>query len=505
MGCTSSAPLSGSTDRTMTGTETERLMKGRVGIDKTERIHNQSGKYYSGQKNDKSKSLPPPQLNEKGQLTAEEVAKRRSGSVETKDVVLGDVRSEDGVIYATYAVMTQRGYHPDMPHKENQDTYHITPTKFALGEGDALFAVFDGHGQFGHECSAFAETKFPSLLAHHIKKARVAKNAARMKGNPQKTKEPGAFHPRQWPYLSVEEYEQCCREACLGCNRAMHEDSKVGDTMSGTTAIAVSFHAGRITITNVGDSRAILGYRVDSEILPDTPHEEEKKEIGDYSELEEGHKCLVSADGKKLRAGDLVAIALSEDQTPYRKDERARLKNAGARVCTIDQMDGIEPMHENWGELDVDADVIPRVWCGDHNYPGTAFSRSLGDSVAEDVGVNAEPEILTKRVTKGDEILVIASDGIFEFLTNQRIIDICAQCVDPLHACSRLVEASYEKWLEQETRTDDITCIVLFMSSMIPNDIEVMKDLIRQKHQVMCVEKKMYRESLIPSMPQDNS
>ena len=31
----------------------------------------------------------------------------------------------------------------------------------------------------------------------------------------------------------------------------------------------------------------------------------------------------------------------------------------------------------------------PRVWCMDHDYPGTAFSRSLGDTVGEDIGVNA--------------------------------------------------------------------------------------------------------------------
>jgi hypothetical protein len=52
-------------------------------------------------------------LNEKGQLTAEEVAKRISGSVETKEVLLGDLRREDGWISASYAVKTQRGYHPD--------------------------------------------------------------------------------------------------------------------------------------------------------------------------------------------------------------------------------------------------------------------------------------------------------------------------------------------------------------------------------------------------------
>ena len=280
--------------------------------------------------------------------------------------------------------------------------------------------------------------------------------------------------------------------------------------MSGTTAISVSFHAGHMTITNVGDSRAVLGFRVDSDLVQfcTAPKDEEKKDISDLFAKDEV-SCLVNADGKLLSEGDIVAVALSEDQTPYRKDERERVKNAGARICTIDQMEGKEPMHENWGDLTSGIDInidgnIPRVWCAEHNYPGTAFTRSLGDSVAEHIGVNADPEILTKKVTRGDEFLVIASDGIFEFLTNQRVIDICAQSSDPAAACSKLLEASYEKWLEHETRTDDITCIVLFMMNTLPNNVQVMKELICRKHQVMST-KKLSRDlsTTMLSVPQD--
>ena len=269
--------------------------------------------------------------------------------------------------------------------------------------------------------------------------------------------------------------------------------------MSGTTAIAVSFHAGNMTVTNIGDSRAVLGYRIDSDVLLScgNPQAAEKKELSDLFARDDDN-CLVNTEGKKLAEGDIVAIALSQDQTPYRKDERDRLKNAGARICTIDQMEGKKPMHEKWGEYELGVDInyegdIPRVWCAEHNYPGTAFSRSLGDSVAEHIGVNADPEILTKKVTRGDEYLVIASDGIFEFLTNQHVIDICAGSNDPAHACSRLLEASYEKWLAHETRTDDITCIVLFLKNTIPNDVEVMRDLICQKQQV-CAKKTLSRD-----------
>lgn len=265
----------------------------------------------------------------------------------------------------------------------------------------------------------------------------------------------------------------------------MHDDKAVKDSLSGTTAISVGFHAGRITVSNVGDSRCVLGYRTDYD---STPMEEEKKEIG-----EEGFSS--QSKNQKLSPGELIAIPLSEDQTPYRKDERERLKKAGARVMTIDQIDGLVSMDENRGALDLGEDIDeegdpPRVWCQDHKYPGTAFSRSLGDTVGEDIGVTAEPEIITKEITKGDEILVIASDGIFEFLTNQRVIDICSKCDNPQQACANLLQASYEQWLRYELRTDDITCIVLFLKNGKPNDDEALIKLMAINQRVKKASKK---------------
>ena len=274
--------------------------------------------------------------------------------------------------------------------------------------------------------------------------------------------------------------------------------------MSGTTSISVGFHAGRMTVSNVGDSRVVLGYRVGDQPADSTPAEEEKKEIGDESDVDgdENAKNQVEWTG-----GKLVAIPLSEDQTPYRRDERERLKSAGARICTIDQMEGKAPMHENWGEMDLGVDIdeegdAPRVWCQDHKYPGTAFSRSLGDSVGEDIGVCAEPEMLTKEVSRGDEILVIASDGIFEFLTNQRVIDICAESNDPQHACTRLLEESYKQWLHYELRTDDITCIVLFLKNGRENDEALVKGLMEKKHRIKkkATKPKMQHELSMPDI-----
>ena len=135
---------------------------------------------------------------------------------------------------------------------------------------------------------------------------------------------------------------------------------------------------------------------------------------------------------------------------------------------SVDQMEGNEPMHENWGDLDLGVDIDlegnpPRVWAKGEDYPGCAFTRSIGDSIADKIGVNAEPEMLTREISRNDEILVIASDGIFEFLTNQGVIDMCAECDSPLEACERIVKASYSQWMHYEDRTDDITAIVCFM------------------------------------------
>ncbi|EJK70982.1 hypothetical protein THAOC_07616 [Thalassiosira oceanica] len=438
---------------------TERVMSGRRGIGASERIRTPSERIKVQARrtailealkdeNDKT-SIPSPDLKADGSLTAKEVAMRISGSTVSKDCVLGDLRSEGGIIRASYAALTQRGYYPDNPHKENQDAYCVVPSKFAGGEGDGYFAVFDGHGDLGHDCASFAKQILHAHISAGVKRKRASLNSERLR---KLTKEGGvmpknAFHPSQWPYLSSEQYESCVREAHIKCNEEMHKSKVVKDQTAGDHG-----HLRLVSRwTNMREQR----WRQQSSM----PAEEEKREI-DQSDSGDGHDN-----------GSLVAIPLSEDQTPYRKDERERLKKSGARVCSIDQMEGLEPMHENWGEVDLGVDIDvegdpPRVWLADRNFPGCAFSRSLGDDIGEGVGVNAEPEFITKDVTRGDEILVIASDGVFEFLTNQRVVDICAASTNPVEACTRLLEEAYAEWLRYELRTDDITCIVIFLKTI---------------------------------------
>ena len=207
--------------------------------------------------------------------------------------------------------------------------------------------------------------------------------------------------------------------------------------MSGTTCIGMCIKDGWLEIANCGDSRAIIACEKDT--------------------------------GRK-KTTKLIARPLSIDHTAFRKDERERVKKYGARIRTMDQLDGLEPIHENWGlnlgeEIDASGDP-PRIWAQDGDYPGTAFTRSIGDSVSERLGVFADPEMGREQLTSQDKFIVVASDGVFEFLTSQAVVDMVCKYTDTLSASRAVVEESYQLWLQYEVRTDDITMICIFLESV---------------------------------------
>jgi len=314
-----------------------------------------------------------------------------------------------------YAYLSQRGHYPDDPLKANQDAYAVHTN---VHNGGAFFGVFDGHGQAGDHCAQYCKKQLPKVLEAHLTK------------RSPKTKE--AIH-------------QAIVAAHLDTNRGLHKNA-IDDSLSGTTSISMYMHGrrNRLTIANVGDSRAVLAQE----------------------------------QGSRIKA-----LPLSRDQTPYRKDERQRIRKTGARVLSLDQLEGLEPVHdvseaddsefELGEELDEGGDP-PRVWHPHQDFPGTAFTRSVGDALAEELGVFAEPELLTREMLPQDKMIILASDGVFEFLTNQSVVDICAKFEDPLQACRAVVAEAYELWLQYELRTDDITIICLFVDQVKGTDGSVM-------------------------------
>jgi len=361
--------------------------------------------------------------------------------------------------------------------------------QFAGVDDDAMFAVYDGHGRYGHTCSKFAKDRLPKAVAKHVRRTRCQNYKKSRESSNQKE----LWDPSKWPMLDQEEYEMCCQKAFQEVNQAMHDDPDVLDNFSGTTATTVTFHGDFMTVSNVGDSRVVLGHRVKdnggNSIAVNSPGisrradspalEEEKNDIDDELDQETLYeKMAVSSPMRPPRNFDLprphpkgtkvLAVPLSKDQTPYRKDERERVKKAGASIMTVDQMQGKEEMHDNWGDFTPDDTLrvqgdSPRLWVEGKDYPGCAFTRSLGDCVSESIGVHAIPEVLSTSLTMNDEYLVIASDGVFEFLTNQAVIELCAESESPLIACEKIVKLSYHQWIHNEKRSDDITIIVCFL------------------------------------------
>ncbi|XP_059632608.1 probable protein phosphatase 2C 35 [Cornus florida] len=293
-----------------------------------------------------------------------------------------------------YSVLTQRGFYPDTPDKENQDSFCIR-TQIQGNPSVHFFGVFDGHGEFGAECSNFVKDRLVEILSN----------------DPTLLDDP------------VRAYDS----AFLATNNELH-NSVIDDSMSGTTAITVLVIGDMLYVANAGDSRAVIAIK----------------------------------DGNQIVAEDL-----SHDQTPYRKDECDRVKLCGARVLSVDQVEGREdPSIQTWGDEEMDGWDPPRLWVPNGMYPGTAFTRSLGDGVAERIGVVAVPEVSMIQLTPVHPFFVVASDGVFEFLSSQTVVDMVSRYTDSRDASSAIAGDSYKLWLEHENRTDDITIIIVHIKDL---------------------------------------
>lgn len=92
-----------------------------------------------------------------GPLTAKDYKERLVSSEGTQSVFL----PQSGYTLR-YAYVSQRGYYPDAPNKANQDSFAVH-TYFAGDPEQAIFGIFDGHGEFGTQCSQFARDKVRTL------------------------------------------------------------------------------------------------------------------------------------------------------------------------------------------------------------------------------------------------------------------------------------------------------------------------------------------------------
>lgn len=92
------------------------------------------------------------------------------------------------------------------------------------------------------------------------------------------------------------------------------------------------------------------------------------------------------------------------------------------------------------------------------------FSRSLGDHDAHThLGISAEPEMAERDLGENDKFIILASDGVWDYSTNEEILDLCVANADPLKACDAIVALSSQRWDERDAdhRRDDITVMII--------------------------------------------
>ena len=106
--------------------------------------------------------------------------------------------------------------------------------------------------------------------------------------------------------------------------------------------------------------------------------------------------------------------------------------------------------------------------------PGLAMSRSLGDLDAAEAGVVATPTVTHRALTSEDAFVVLASDGIWEFLSSEFVVAAVGGFLDrgePANAAARyLIAKAAVAWRENEdTYRDDITAVVVYLQELLPS------------------------------------
>lgn len=155
---------------------------------------------------------------------------------------------------------------------------------------------------------------------------------------------------------------------------------------------------------------------------------------------------LASEEGGRVRGK-----ALTQDHTPALPGEKERIYARGGEVAPA--------MYPGVGHAGP-----PRVWQRGQVAGGLCVTRAIGDTSLNNVGVTAEPEVTKHRIRSSDRYVVIASDGCWDHVSNDRAAKLAMQHKDPRQASEAIVQEARQAWKRSAQNTgyiDDITCLVV--------------------------------------------
>jgi protein phosphatase 1L len=143
-----------------------------------------------------------------------------------------------------------------------------------------------------------------------------------------------------------------------------------------------------------------------------------------------GDRLLVAnvGDSRAVISRGGKAVALSSDHKPNRTDERQRIEDAGGVV----------------------------MWAGTWRVGGVlAVSRAFGDRLLKQYVV-ADPEIQEDTIKEGVDFLVLASDGLWDVVSNQDAVSMVATIPDAEEAANKLTGEAFRRG-----SADNITCVIV--------------------------------------------
>ena len=341
-----------------------------------------------------------------------------------------------------YATLSQKGKHKIIgieTEDVNQDVVFLNPN-FLLIKNLYLFGICDGHGIQGHYVSNFIKNILPSYLNYieidnYIsKKNKSLDSMLSSLYNKSENSSVKDIHiikyfydkfqinPAEFSFIKnkFSEISKNLKESFYKIDNDLLKSKQSFDTeKSGSTVCVGILNSKNLILANIGDSRAIL--------------------------------CSYNKSWKSSQ--------LTKDHKPKDKSEYKRIIASGG---TVSRMINVEKNEEEIGPY--------RVWDKTQDKgPGLAMSRSIGDGQAKNLGVLAEPDIFEYTLNEGDKFIVCASDGIWEYLSNDDVMNIIKDIYEnegkAEDACDLLVKKASEEWKKENNKTmDDISCAILFLN-----------------------------------------
>ena len=264
-----------------------------------------------------------------------------------------------------------------------------------------IFGVLDGHGVDGHFVSEFASEFIPSQIINHPEIKRLSNT--------------------EYIYKKLKENNsKIIKSAFLLADKQLN-NMEFDVAESGCTCCLIIHIGTHIICANTGDSRAIAVY--------DQANDMNSKDL-DF----------------------LDVVQLSIDFKPELPEEISRIMLAGGVVEQLKDEDG-----EGIGPY--------RVWVKGKDYPGLAMSRSIGDLKGKTIGVIPDPGIYEYDINKSTKYIIVCSDGVWEFLNNEIVMNIGKTYYlenNAVEFCHELVDKALKEWEDRESIVDDITAVVAF-------------------------------------------